>query len=258
MSKTAPFFSIIIPTLNEQKHLPLLLADLVAQSWQDFEVIHVDGQSEDKTVQVAKKFAPSLRLKQLSSKQRNVSVQRNLGAKNASGQWLVFMDADNRLPKYFLLGLKYRLEKSQVGDERVVDLFTTLIHLDKNQEQSPLNRSIVNFINVAIKTAAKTNRPEAFGAMIGMKKAVFSQVQFNEKSQVMEDCMLVQQAVRSGYAFRAFSDPTYAYSMRRFQTKGLPQTAYSGLRMQIKRLFGSDFSDGDDCGYTMGGGGQYN
>jgi len=45
-----PFFSIIIPCLNEEKSLPLLLKDLAGQTLQDFEVIVVDGQSQDKTV----------------------------------------------------------------------------------------------------------------------------------------------------------------------------------------------------------------
>lgn len=252
-----PFFSIIIPTLNEEKYLPLLLDDLSKQSYREFEVIHIDAQSEDKTLAVAKKFSQKFNLKQFTLKERNVSLQRNYGAKKANGQWLIFMDADNRLPPYFLLGLKYQLEKGQVLGKKPIELFTTLIHLNDEETNNPLNRSIVNFINVAIKTASKTNRPEAFGAMIGIKKEVFMPIQFNEKSKVMEDCLLVQNAVNQGHYFVALSDPTYAYSLRRFHAKGLPQTAYSGLRMQLKRLLGSDFSDGDDCGYTMGGGGQY-
>lgn len=252
-----PFFSIIIPTLNEEKYLPGLLTDLSKQSYSSFEVIHIDAQSEDKTLVVAQKNARKLIFRQFVVNKRNVSLQRNFGAQKAQGQWLLFMDADNRLPSFFLLGLKYQLEKSQALDKKPIELFTTLIHLHKTENNHPLNRSIVNFINVAIKTAAKTNRPEAFGAMIGIKKEVFLPIQFNEKSQVMEDCMLVQHAVRQGHRFVALSEPTYAYSLRRFHAKGLPQTAYSGLRMQLKRLLGSDFSDGDDCGYTMGGGSQY-
>ena len=50
VKKTEPFFSIIIPTLNEEKYLPLLLSDLEHQLFTDFEVIVVDGKSADKTV----------------------------------------------------------------------------------------------------------------------------------------------------------------------------------------------------------------
>ena len=55
-----PFFSIIIPALNEEKYLPLLLSDLAKQTMRDFEVVVVDGKSEVKTVVTAKSFAKSL------------------------------------------------------------------------------------------------------------------------------------------------------------------------------------------------------
>ena len=47
---TKSFFSIIIPALNEAKYLPHLLDDLSDQTFQDFEVIIVDGNSNDQTV----------------------------------------------------------------------------------------------------------------------------------------------------------------------------------------------------------------
>jgi glycosyltransferase involved in cell wall biosynthesis len=114
-----PFFSVIIPALNEEKYLPLLLADLTKQTISDFEVIVIDGVSKDKTVEKAKLFKnklPSLTI--LTSSVRNVSVQRNMGAQKALGKYLLFNDADNRLPEYFLEGIKYQLHV------KPLDLFT--------------------------------------------------------------------------------------------------------------------------------------
>ncbi|KKT87511.1 MAG: Cell wall biogenesis glycosyltransferase, partial [Candidatus Collierbacteria bacterium GW2011_GWD2_45_10] len=91
-----PFFSVIIPALNEEKYLPLLLADLAKQTTRDFEVIIIDGNSKDKTVAKAKLFKNKLPLLTiLSSPVRNVSVQRNQGATKATGRYLLFNDADN-------------------------------------------------------------------------------------------------------------------------------------------------------------------
>ncbi len=50
------FYSIIIPTLNEEKYLPLLLSDLNKQKEKNFEVIIVDGSSIDNTKKEAEKF----------------------------------------------------------------------------------------------------------------------------------------------------------------------------------------------------------
>ena len=102
-----PYFSLIIPCLNEQKVLPLLLSDINKQIFSDFEIIVVDGKSEDKTKEIALKN-PKTTL--IISDKRNVSHQRNLGAKNANGKYLVFFDADTRINDYFLSGLAYRVQ----------------------------------------------------------------------------------------------------------------------------------------------------
>jgi len=107
-----PYFSIIIPTLNEQKFLPNLLSNLTKQTNQDFEVFVVDAKSKDKTIENALEFVnklPSLTI--IKSSQKNVSHQRNIGAKKAQGKIILFIDADTGLPKYYLDGLKYQINK---------------------------------------------------------------------------------------------------------------------------------------------------
>src|SRR6266480_923896 len=92
-------FSIIIPTLNEEHYLPKLLTDLQKQTQQNFEVIVVDGKSEDNTKEQAISFAKKLPLKFIETPTRNVSHQRNLGAKHALGAYLFFLDADTRIDR---------------------------------------------------------------------------------------------------------------------------------------------------------------
>lgn len=97
-----PYFSVIIPCLNEQYFLPKILINLRAQTFTNFEVIIVDGNSEDKTVKIATKFKDDYPLHIYSTKTRNVSFQRNLGAKKAHGKILIFFDADTQIPKNYL------------------------------------------------------------------------------------------------------------------------------------------------------------
>jgi len=96
MSK--PFFTIVIPTLNEENYLPRLLEDLSNQTFpkEQFEVIHVDGDSDDKTVALAKSFNKKISIKSIVIKKRNVSTQRNKGAQmhqaNGSYSWMQTMN----------------------------------------------------------------------------------------------------------------------------------------------------------------------
>jgi CDP-glycerol glycerophosphotransferase len=86
-------FSIVIPTLNEEKFLPTLLASLARQTRTDFDVVVVDGSSQDQTVAVAKSFrSQPPKLQVVVSEKASASLQRNLGAKATSVRCLSLSD----------------------------------------------------------------------------------------------------------------------------------------------------------------------
>jgi len=86
--------SIIIPVLNEAANLPATLAN--TQVGVNLEVIVVDGGSQDGTSQLAE----SLGVKVLSAPAGR-ACQMNAGAKAATGDILLFLHADTRLPSGF-------------------------------------------------------------------------------------------------------------------------------------------------------------
>ncbi len=87
-----PTLSIIIPTLNEAIHLPLLLADLNAWPY-NFELIIVDGGSIDLTISIAQIQGVDV----IKSRKKNRGYQLHTGASKAKGDWLLFLHADSRL-----------------------------------------------------------------------------------------------------------------------------------------------------------------
>ncbi len=89
--------SIIIPTLNEEEYLPLLLTEIKNQGFKDYEIIVADANSQDDTVKIAKSFGCKITEGGLPPKGRNE------GAKIASGDLFLFIDADAiSLPVRFL------------------------------------------------------------------------------------------------------------------------------------------------------------
>jgi glycosyltransferase involved in cell wall biosynthesis len=242
-------FTIVIPTLNEEKYLPRLLEDISKQTFPKelFEIIHVDGNSDDKTVTEAKKFSKKINLKTVIIKKRNVSTQRNKGAKLAKGKWVIFMDADNQLPPYFLDGIKYQLAKNIS-----TDIFTTWSAAKK---ATSIEGSITRMLNLGLEVYNSSGNPSAFGAMIGVRRNILEKITFDENQKFMEDTFFVQSVVDDNHTFSIFQEPRYVFSMRRYEKEGTLKFVGNGVLLQLKFLQGKDFKDEDR--YKMDGGTFY-
>ena len=97
--------SVVIPAYNEEQALPHTLRELFYQCG-DYEVIVVDGGSIDRTRNVLKDFGFSPDVSRLTSHVSRLTLtapkgrasQMNAGAKEATGNWLLFLHADTVLP----------------------------------------------------------------------------------------------------------------------------------------------------------------
>lgn len=92
-------YSIIIPTLNEEKLLPSLLEslyDVKRMNHRSLEIIVSDGGSCDCTLELAEKFSDKL-LKHTNGNIRTISSGRARGAEESSGDILIFINADVRI-----------------------------------------------------------------------------------------------------------------------------------------------------------------
>ncbi|KUK79383.1 MAG: teichoic acid biosynthesis related protein [Microgenomates bacterium 39_7] len=237
------FFSIVIPTLNEEEYLPKLLEDLVKQTYKNFEVIHVDAESDDDTVKKANKFLDQLQLKSILSTQKSVGHQRNLGSQVAKGSWIIFMDADNRLPDHFLQGVKYQLDK-----RKDVDAFTCWLDIKSYQISYQPAVQLINF-------GVSLLNSEVFGAMLGIKAELMSKYNFSEKQKFCEDIALVKELNKDGHNFVCFRDPRYFTSPRRFEKEGLAKTTTSAIEARLRMLFNDNLENFDK--YPMLGGAYY-
>jgi rSAM/selenodomain-associated transferase 2 len=85
-------YSIIIPTLNEEKYLPAILEHLINFD-EDIEIIIADGGSADSTVKIAEKFDVKVCMSE-----KGKGIQLNNGAGYAKGAVLIFLHADTFLP----------------------------------------------------------------------------------------------------------------------------------------------------------------
>src|SRR5947209_429690 len=86
-------FSVVIPTYNRAAYLRQTLASVLTQECQDFEIIVVDDGSTDATPVVLESFGGKLRV--FHQKNQGPGAARNLGASNAGGEYIAFLDSDD-------------------------------------------------------------------------------------------------------------------------------------------------------------------
>lgn len=237
-------FSIIIPSLNEEKYLPKLLGDLAKQTLTDFEVIVVDGFSDDETVNRISEFKNKLNsLEIINSEKRNVSYQRNLGAKKAKNEWLIFMDADNRLPDYFFDGIKYRVLKEKP------QLFTTHCLPDSNKKG---DKVLTDIMNLGSELNNFMEEPTLKGSMVGVRKKIFAKYGgFDETILFAEDKEYVKRLHGKGIKLKVFRDPRYVLSLRHYRRDGLLK--YSGKITKLNFKNFAKLSIDQPSEYPMGG-----
>lgn len=208
-----PFFSIIIPTLNEEKFVGKLLNDLTHQTYRNFEVIVVDANSEDGTLNKVKQYQSKFSsLKIVKLQKRNVSEQRNKGALLAKGNYLVFLDADGRIKNHFIFRLNTYI-KIHKGL-----LFLPKLGSIKNDQEMNL---AIDFSNAFVAVSTKFGKPFSTGGSMVVERHFFSLIEgFNTEVYLSEDHLLVQTAHKYGVLAKLLPNVEVQFSMRRLYKEG--------------------------------------
>lgn len=88
--------SILIPCYNADRWIAETLTSALAQTWQNKEIIVVDDGSKDGSLAVARSFESSI-VKVISQENRGASAARNRALKEAQGNFIQYLDADDLL-----------------------------------------------------------------------------------------------------------------------------------------------------------------
>ena len=110
MTKTK--YSIVIPAFNAALYIDKCLDSILNQNYQDFEVIIVNDGSTDETLKIVNDYTRSYsNVIVLSQDNAGPGAARELGVKHASGNYIMFSDADDYWDSNFLAGIDVCIEK---------------------------------------------------------------------------------------------------------------------------------------------------
>lgn len=165
--------SVVIPTYNEGKNLPRLVARLRQQA--DPEIIVVDGQSTDDTVEVATKMS----VRVVSSHTPHRAQQLNLGAKLASHGVLYFVHADTLPPVEYQQDI---VEAMQCG----YDLGCYRFRFDSKRFLLKMNSYFTRFDRLWCRGGDQS---------LFMSKSLYDQLEgFDEYYSIMEEYDFIERA----------------------------------------------------------------
>ncbi len=229
MNHQKVFFSIVIPTLNEEINLPILLESIRRQTDQDFEVIICDSGSTDLTKSRVEQFQNKItHLQFVQHRCKNVSMARNYGASLAQSEFLVFFDADVEINPDFLAGIRSHIKSHRLDDLSV---------WNRPKNATWVGKLILFLLNINMSLFQKI-KPAANGPCIIMKKTLFDQLGgFDETIIFGEDFDLVQRASKHQARFAVFSRPIIYVSTRRFEKEGLFHSLFKSIRAIIHMIF---------------------
>ena len=91
--------SIIMPTYNRAYIIERAIVSVIHQTYEDWELIIVDDASKDNTREIVKKYISNKILYFENFENKGSNESRNIGVRNAKGEYIAFLDSDNYWPE---------------------------------------------------------------------------------------------------------------------------------------------------------------
>ena len=106
--------SVIVPVYNVEQYILPCLESILKQSCRDFELILVDDGSKDRSISLAKEYLQDRDIvwRIVEKENGGLASARNAGLKDAKGEYISFIDADDAIADDFLERLLYALKEN--------------------------------------------------------------------------------------------------------------------------------------------------
>jgi glycosyltransferase involved in cell wall biosynthesis len=218
-SKQLPSISIIVPAHNEEDYLGETLAALNRQDYPEFEIVVVANGCTDRTADVARDKCHRL----VTLKEKGLGISRNLGARMATGDLLVFLDADTLLDPCALRVIASEFTERHAGG-------TLKGQPDSNRFAYRLIYWLKNFIHRFVVHNGSS------GVIICWKEDFIRVGGFNERLELRENSELIRRLKRFG-SYKYIGTTAAITSMRRYDRRGVWNIVWLWIKLWFLSLF---------------------
>ena len=234
-------FSIVVPVYNRPDEMKELLDSIEKQEYNDFELVVIEDGSSIKSEDICNAYADKFSINYQYKTNEGPSIGRNVGAKLAQGEYLIFTDSDCILPANYLSTIANSITPEYQGyggpDES---------HPDFNNMQKAISYSMTSFLTTGGIRARKKNEKNyvlrSFNMTI-LKEAFLKMGGFpTTKLHPGEDTIFGIDFLKAGYKTKIISE-AHVYHKRRNSIKSFYKQIFNfgKVRYLITKLYPETF-----------------
>ncbi len=205
--------SIIVPVYNVQAYIKKCIQSILSQKFKDFELILIDDGSKDKSGYICDEYAKlDTRIKVIHKENEGLSSARNIGLKNAEGEYIGFVDSDDWIHEnmyYDLINTAIN-EKSDIVQCKYIKVF------DKDTNINLLGTyKIKNYKHIdCLYNLYDENYPETVVCWNKIyKRELFNDIEFPLK-KIHEDEFTTHKVLYKAKKFTMLENQYYFYRQR--------------------------------------------
>jgi glycosyltransferase involved in cell wall biosynthesis len=209
------FFSIIVPIYNRPDEAAELLESLSKQTYRDFELVLVEDGSTKPCKAEVERFSNVLNINYIVKENTGRSDTRNVGMKNAKGDYFIFFDSDCIIPAHY-----FETVNNSLSDD-YADCFggPDKEHPSFNTMQKAINYAMTSFLTTGGIRGGKVNmekfKPRTFN--MGFSRAVYEKTG-GFKDMYGEDIDLSIRINNGGFVTKLYRD-AFVFHKRRVDLK---------------------------------------
>lgn len=227
-------FTIIIPTYNRANLIGETLSSILHQDYTDWECIVVDDGSTDDTQELLRKWVEKdNRFKYIFQENAERSAARNKGILNAKGDYVCFLDSDDKYAPDHLSNINNRI----LQEKRPQGVFITGMYVIQNEEKTiapPSPQKYKNFSTYFFKEAVTPSR-------VCIAKNILKDHKFDVNTRISEDSKLFVAIALSNYPVFLIEKPSVLFLIHEQNTVNVAKdNVYKARQLTLKSILRAD------------------
>lgn len=220
-----PFFSIIIPTFNREKHISETLESVISQSFGDFELLVIDNQSSDRTKEIVCSYEDERIFFYQNEQNFERCYSRNKGINLSKGKYILLLDSDDlyepdHLSNWydFILSDNTNSDSFYISDKKILKENELSVQLNPVFREHPVGYFFLNPI---------------IPGQVCVPSTIFKKYSFRNDLLIFEDAaMWMELSINNQVVFHSISSFVY----RLHDDNSVNESVYNAYFKRLKAI----------------------